>query len=486
MNLRVIPASQDQAGLQSLLVSIQTPVAGSRVPVDVVVVLDISGSMGMEAKIQGDSGAESHGLSLLDVAKHAVRTIANTLQEQDRLSLITFNHLAQKVFELVRMTKAGQRDASDKLGGFSACGGTSIWHGLQAALDMLESCYVSQRMCHRHMLLLTDGESQDKDSIIPRLKKYKRSEANSLPGTINTFGFGYNIDSKLLRLIAEEGMGLYGFIPDAGFVGTVFVNMLSNLLTVFAVQAVLNLDSDGTIEGIRGGLPVESEKRLNVRLGALQFQQSREVIVDVRDASYLDANVSYLDPHGNLIMSEVSSLAAAQPQRFMLHKMRTQFVERVGEALERAEADDLAAAQRIIRELRAVHSPNIDADALEELRTGRTPAAAIKAAQAAQPLLAMRGLLQDIDGQTTEAFAKRCDFVRWGKHYVPALQSAHRLQLCSNFKDNGVQYYGGELFWLMQDQADDIFNALPAPKPSHRTACAPLVSMGTYNDQSAG
>ena len=37
--------------------------------------------------------------------------------------------------------------------------------------------------------------------------------------------------------IAHEGSGSYGFIPDSGFVGTIFVNSLSNLLCNIAVKA---------------------------------------------------------------------------------------------------------------------------------------------------------------------------------------------------------------------------------------------------------
>lgn len=53
---------------------------------------------------------------------------------------------------------------------------------------------------------------------------------------INTFGFGYDIDSKLLTELAEEGGGMYTFVPDSGFVGTAFVNSISNLLTTFATK----------------------------------------------------------------------------------------------------------------------------------------------------------------------------------------------------------------------------------------------------------
>lgn len=74
------------------------------------------------------------------------------------------------------------------------------------------------------------------------LKKYKEDnpEVNC---AISTFGFGYSLDSALLNDLAIEGKGSYAFIPDGQFVGTVFVNALSNLMTTMAVDATLCLEN---------------------------------------------------------------------------------------------------------------------------------------------------------------------------------------------------------------------------------------------------
>merc|ERR1719199_1327799 len=109
----------------------------------------------------------------------------------------------------------------------------------------------------------------------------------------------------------------------------------------------------------------------------------------------------------------------------------------------------------------------------------------------------MEALLEDMTGQTTEALSKVEWFTKWGVHYMPSLMFAHRLQQCNNFKDPGVQGYGGSLFQEIRDEADDIFNNLPAPKPSCQRrqygsqsstvlsmAAAPL-SMAAYNNASS-
>lgn len=60
--------------------------------------------------------------------------------------------------------------------------------------------------------------------------------------TINTYGFGYNLDSKLLNEIAYEGKGVYNFIPDSGLIGTVFINSISNMLSTYANNVIINLE----------------------------------------------------------------------------------------------------------------------------------------------------------------------------------------------------------------------------------------------------
>merc|ERR1712083_1147559 len=78
-------------------------------------------------------------------------------------------------------------------------------------------------------------------------------------------------------------------------------------------------------------------------------------------------------------------------------------------------------------------------------------------------------LIEDICGQTADAFSRSDWLFKWGIHYVRSLMFAHRTQQCNNFKDPGVQFYGGRLFNEIRDGADDIFNSLPAPKPSIQT-----------------
>ena len=75
-------------------------------------------------------------------------------------------------------------------------------------------------------------------------------------------------------------------------------------------------------------------------------------------------------------------------------------------------------------------------------------------------------MLKDLTGQVSEATSRIDWFKKWGRHYLPSLMFAHLNQQCNNFKDPGVQSYGGDLFEAIRDEADDVFTDLPPPVPT--------------------
>jgi Mg-chelatase subunit ChlD len=233
-----------------LLAKISTP-EGQRAPVDVVVVIDVSGSMGDRATLKSESGKmEDNGLTILDVTKHAVKTIIKILGSHDRLGVISFDHQAQMDLELTSMSASGQNKAVDVVEGLRTRGSTNLWGGLVAGLDLLRTTERDGRLAT--VLILTDGVPNVNPPNVPlgqnpttahylsALREYKQKYEN-LSAVVNTFGFGYNLVSELLQGLAEESDGAFAFIPDSGFVGTCFVNATTNLVTPLPLLSSFHL-----------------------------------------------------------------------------------------------------------------------------------------------------------------------------------------------------------------------------------------------------
>jgi len=528
VSLKVLPGpeAEHEHDDRIIMVKMQPPEGTRRLPADIACAIDISGSMDAEATIIGAGGSrESHGLSLLDVAKHGVRTVINTLGEGDRLALIAFDHRCQSIFGLTFMDAAGRKFADARLDALRPAGGTDIWLGMEGALDALRAGRIGEdgkgRGSFAHLILLTDGKTLRKDKIMERFAAYKE-KSDAVPSTVGTFGFGYNIDSDLLCDLAREGNGGYAFIPDAGFVGTVFVNAVSNLLTTMArdVRLTLKAESGAEIQEVLGYQQVkviedpeikigkrERARRsiaswtrarqvsmhgnlCEIALGTLQFGQSTDVVLRMRmpndsEAAYLSASLNFsleydgqsvnIGPVKGELHSSAEDAVEVEAQR-----CRCRFVETVRKAMAAAEDGfeaSIASGRKMMEDLNAeiLASPAADTEGV-------------------------KALLEDVNGQSTEALSRKDWYAKWGAHYLASIMFAHRMQQCNNFKDPGVQVYGGRLFQDICDAADEEFNGLPPPKPTcaragnhspfggtggYHSQAAP-VNMAAYNDRYAG
>ena len=75
-------------------------------PVDILAVLDISASMSNSAAGRNDGTTVyiDLGYSLLDLLKHATKTIIKTMRPQDRLAIIQFDDCQDLILPFTPMT----------------------------------------------------------------------------------------------------------------------------------------------------------------------------------------------------------------------------------------------------------------------------------------------------------------------------------------------------------------------------------------------
>eukprot|EP01083_Nonionella_stella_P197379 725708_1 len=189
----------DQLKISILPPSLQNGL--KRLPMMICCVVDTSGSMGCDAIIKDENGkSESHGLSILDLVKHSIKTIIECLGKKDYLSIISYSNKAKIITNLIKMTKKNKKKTLKALESLQADGQTNLWDGLFQGLEQLRKCKeINTFNNNSTIMLFTDGLP----NIIPPkghiemlnsyIKQYKQ-----LNGCINTYGFGYSLDTQLL------------------------------------------------------------------------------------------------------------------------------------------------------------------------------------------------------------------------------------------------------------------------------------------------
>jgi Mg-chelatase subunit ChlD len=216
------------SSVKAVPLHVETPKVLERNPITLILIADTSGSM--QEVCDNSNSAEKMNFTRLDLVKHTLKTVTESLCEHDYLGLVEFNTSASALTRISPLNKVNKDTLNRKIDSLKADGGTNIWDALRVSVEMAKTCKSNNTV---HLLLFTDGESNNDPprGIIETLTKYL-ADTPDLNITIGTYGFGNNINSKLLYEISRIKGGMFSFIPDSTMIGTVFVNSLAHLMTV--------------------------------------------------------------------------------------------------------------------------------------------------------------------------------------------------------------------------------------------------------------
>jgi Mg-chelatase subunit ChlD len=455
----------------------------SRINTHVVITIDNSGSMSSNAITKDQNGVEEHtGLSLLDIVKHAAKTLISMLGENDYVSIISYSSYAKDRIKMLKMTSINKKTAFEKLDEITPEGQTNLWDGLKLSMDCVKEGSMNPDIPHNaSIFILTDGQP----NIIPprghvkTIDKYLDSSNIRNLCTINTYGFGYNLDSKDLNNISKIGGGSYHFISDPGMVGTTFVNTTSNMLTTIIPSIKVQVELPENVKFKFDGLHELHEHIFTdwggeFNIGSLRYGQTKDILFEVepRDQAYV-INFTVKSDHCGLNKTVEFNLRDLRSTTIYLDEdmARLQCCQTIKQILSSPTVDP-------------VHAIKIQSyleDCLREINDRTLTISKF-----------ITDLLLDCN-QIIEATQTVKAYNKWGKHYLPSLMNAHLMQECNNFKDPGLQYYGGIAFGNIRDEGDDIFNQLPPPKPSRTYgggyrggSRTPVTSMRSFNDASSG
>ncbi|KAJ6712751.1 CALCIUM-ACTIVATED CHLORIDE CHANNEL REGULATOR [Salix purpurea] len=252
-----------------------------RAPIDIVTVLDVSGSMA----------------SKLILLKRAVNFILQNLGPSDRLSIVTFSSSARRILPLRIMSGSGREDAIRVVNSLSAIGGTNIVAGLKKGIRVLE-----ERRQHNsvaNIILLSDGCDTQSHNTHNRLEYLKSLPTSIFPSNnasgeesqqptfpIHTFGFGLDHDSAAMHAISDESGGTFSFIESIDILQDAFARCIGGLTSIVArdVQLKVRSASPGvqimsTPSGKHKNKIFDQGQQATIDIGDLYAEEEKDFLV---------------------------------------------------------------------------------------------------------------------------------------------------------------------------------------------------------------
>jgi len=208
-----------------------------RVPLNLAVVVDVSGSMQEAGK--------------LEYVKAGLLLMLEELQPTDRLAIITYSTEAQILVPSQLMEEKESFEFAVR--GLMPNGSTNLHGGMMLGYQELEK-HVSGDVLSR-LMLLSDGLA-NRGEIDPEMIVSDSKHYNDQGIGISTIGVGMDFNQDLMRSLSEQGGGNFYFIEDPAKASTVFQQELDFLLTPIAnnLKITLNL-ADGFSHIDTFGLP---------------------------------------------------------------------------------------------------------------------------------------------------------------------------------------------------------------------------------------
>lgn len=384
-----------------ILINLKAPVTkgnmNSRAPIDLVTVLDISGSM---------TGTK---IALL---KQAMGFVIQNLGPLDRLSVIAFSSAARRLFPLRRMTESGKQESLQMINSLVANGGTNIAEALKKGAKVMTDRKSKNPVSS--MILLSDGQDTytsisprktgsktDYQTLLPSSFQVKKSNSDSdvpilIP--IHTFGFGMDHDASAMHTISEHSGGMFSFIEAENVIQDAFAQCIGGLLSVVVQE--LRVEVECVDLGLRIGSIKAGSYKVGmgpdfksgfIEVGDLYAEEERDFLITmdipVKESSnemkLVKFKVIHKDPikktvvtvGGNqdvVVISRPETTAGKQDVSIEVDRQRNRLnaASAIAEARAAAERGNLSAATSVLEDCRRKLSESVAARGGDRLCVG--------------------------------------------------------------------------------------------------------------------
>jgi Ca-activated chloride channel homolog len=231
--------------------------SGARLPLNLGVVLDRSGSMYDERR--------------LEFVTEAVKFLSNNVVPDDKIAVVAFADSARVIVHPDQIhDQAAVARALEDIDLLEIGGGTQMALGMRAAIDEVKKNLAPNRL--NRVLVLTDGQTYEETACID-LANQNRDQMS-----FSAMGVGVEFNEKLLMRIAQDSHGKYHFIGDAAEIPGIFEDELEGLRAVSVRNGKIDLT-------LAQGVQIREAFRASPEIYALgtPLVDERKVVYEIGD-----------------------------------------------------------------------------------------------------------------------------------------------------------------------------------------------------------
>ncbi|NTV36298.1 MAG: VWA domain-containing protein [Anaerolineaceae bacterium] len=258
-DLELINDSMPTERILEITVTAPQGSAAHRQKLNLSLVIDRSGSMGG---------------SKIEYAKQAAAHVLDLLNQDDRVSVITFDDVVSTLAEATQVTPQARREIQERIRTIRPGGSTNLGEGWLTGCNQIASSLATDTL--NRSLLLTDGHANVGITGIEELGTHAR-QLNQRGVSTSTFGIGEGYQEFLLEQMANLGGGNFYYIETPQLIPDIFARELNEVLSVTArgVEISIEIPKKANISVVGDWRFEEGKDSLRVILGDLSSNMQR-------------------------------------------------------------------------------------------------------------------------------------------------------------------------------------------------------------------
>jgi Ca-activated chloride channel family protein len=262
---RLVPAGKEQEVVVKIDVNSETGARPNRLPLNIAVVIDHSGSM---------AGAK------IEKTKQAAMQLIDQLTNQDNLALVEFDDRVEVLFSSQHVVDREALKAQVQR--IEPGGSTALYAGVEAGGKQLLNIDSRTERINR-VILLSDGLANVGPSSTAALKGLGRSLSRQ-GVSVTTIGVGDDYNEDLMAGLAEASDANYYYVQDAEKLPEIFAKELGGLQTVTARNVQVMITCADGVEPIDViGRPEKfADRKTVVEFGPFASGQKRYLFLRCR------------------------------------------------------------------------------------------------------------------------------------------------------------------------------------------------------------